>query len=254
MKATMGFLRKLFSGGSKPDRRTPLEKSVDNITLDFVMDQVKTLADDLKVPYAQAMSVMLFARVFTKGLREFFEELPEPFRANWPFPHDRMYMEVVAFYWFAILRNAKPKLSADDDEDEYDWDDSDEAADQPKQPVDPYSDGLNTSLQLCSSLVHSLMDKSIHEHYMINRAHSYMQRHRTKNEGPVETLAGHIMSIWNPSNDGRPVLDLSSPLGPITALIANMPVGDVIKSCRDLYANRKRIRQIALSPKSFPRR
>ncbi|MEB0150628.1 hypothetical protein [Pseudomonas sp. CCC2.2] len=79
---------------------------------------------------------------------------------------------------------------------------------------------------------------------MINRAYSYMKQHSTRSEGPVDKLAGHIMSAWNPNEDGLPDLDFASPFPTIHSLIVNMPLDAVIKSSRDLYGDRELIQQI----------
>ncbi len=244
----MGFLNKLFGNKdqqtqprNKADRRTELEKVVDNITPASMNEHVKTLADPMKVPYAQAMTILLFSRVFTRGLIEFFEELPEPFRTNWPFPHDRVFVEVASFYYFALLKDSRPEPPEADGH----WNADEEDKELADGQSDPYCDDLNASLHLCSTLVHSFVDKTIHEHYIVNRANSYSPIHRGKNTGVVEKLAGHIMEVWNPNRDGRSVLDFSSPLGTLYALIAKMPVNDVIAACRELHEEKSR------NPKAF---
>lgn len=245
----MGFLSKLFGKSEQPtqsrnkaDRRTNLEKIVDNITPASMNEDVKMFANPEKVPYAQAMTVLLFSRVFTRDLRDFFEELPEPFKTNWPFPHDRVFAEVAAFYYFVLLHDCSPEPSEEDD-----WNARDEDEKLDDGPSDPYCDSLNTSLYICSRSVYSFMDKAIHEHYVINRANSYLPLHRGKNRGAVEKLVEHIMDVWNPNPEGTSLFDLLSAIGELQlyGFVIKMPLDDVIAACRGLYEEKTR------DPKAF---
>jgi hypothetical protein len=64
----MGILGKLF-GKKGHDQRTQLEATLDKLTPGFMREQSHKLPNDLKVPYAQAMSVLLFAQLFARSWR-----------------------------------------------------------------------------------------------------------------------------------------------------------------------------------------
>lgn len=218
---------KLFG---KPPVGTRLEQYVDGITPKSMHLKVKTMADAVKVPYAQAMTVLLFSRVFTKSLRAMTEELPEPFKTTWPFQHDRIFAEVVGFYYFVLMKDL---LARPDDED--DWPD-DEVDD---KQCDPYLDGLRQSLYLCSQIVHSLANTDIPEIFVSGRAISFSDVHLRK-KSVIDVLIGSIMRVWNPNHDGRPILDLSAPTISVHSVVSRMPVDEVIAACRELYDEKAR--------------
>jgi hypothetical protein len=145
-------------------------------------------------------------------------------------------MEVASFYYSVLLKDSTPELP----EEDRDWDAEEEGKELANGQSDPYCNDLNTSLYLCSTLVHSFMDQTIHEHYIVNRANSYSPIYRGKNTRVVEKLADHIMDVCNPNPDGRLVLDFSSTINTLCAFIANMPVNDVIAACRELYEKKSR--------------
>jgi len=99
---------------SKAPVGTRLEQYVDGITPRSMTEKIKMLSDDIKVPYAQAMTTMLFARVFTKGLKATSRELPEPFKTTWPYQHDRIFAEAVAFYYFVLMKDYQNQPDEDD--------------------------------------------------------------------------------------------------------------------------------------------
>ncbi len=222
----MNFFGKLFG---KADRRTRLEKYVDQLTPRHMNQEIRTMADAVKVPYAQAMTVLLFARVFTKGLPKFIKQLPEPFKNNWTFPHDRIFAEVAGFYYFVLLKDFMSQPTDEKDLDEEDDNDD--------KLVDPYADTLRQSLYLCSQFVHSLADSDIPEMFVSNRAISYSAIHRSKNKNVVDGLVNSIIKVWNPSDDGRPSLDISSvsPVILIQSCVSNMPIEEVVAACKNLY-------------------
>ena len=218
----MGIFARLFG---KTNSKNRLEKFVDDLTPGSLNRKVAEVATAVKVPYAQTMTVFLFSRMFTKGLRKLAETLPEPFKTNWPYPHDRIFAEVAGFYYFVLLKDFMSH--SDDDED---WDEEDE-----EPESDPYATSLRQSLYLCSNIVHSLSDDNIPKEFVINRALSFSGFSRSQNKNVVEEFAGAILHVWNPNHDGRPVLDLSAPIVPVQAYVAHLPIDDVVAACKGLY-------------------
>jgi hypothetical protein len=228
----MGIFRKLFS---KAPVGTRLEQYVDSITPRSMTEKVKTLSDDIKVPYAQAMTVMLFARVFTKGLQATSRDLSEPFKTTWTYPHDRIFAEVVGFYYFVLMKDYQNKADGDD------WLDDD---DEGEHEDDPYLTVLRQSLYFCSKLIHATADFDKVEMFVANRAITYLAVHRRK-QGVVDVLITSILSVWNPDKSGRPNLDISSPTIPVMAAVTRMPTDEVVAACRELYDTK------AANPKAF---
>ena len=225
----MNLFGKLFG---KADHRTRLERCVDQLTAGRMNRQVNTMSDAIKVPYAQAMTVLLFARVFTNGLPEFAKQLPEPFKNDWPFPHDRIFAEVAGFYYFVLLKDF---MSPSTDEEDWDEEDNDDG-----KPIDPYADALKQSLYLCSQFVHTLSDPSIPEMFVRNRAISHSATHRSQSESHVDMLANSILTAWNPRGNSRPSLDISAPVILIQSCISSMPIEEVVAACRNLYEEKAR--------------
>jgi hypothetical protein len=220
------FFNNLFR--KKPDNRTKLEKFLDARTASELDKLLLTLKESTKIPLAQAMAMLLFARSFTKHLQEFSQEMPEPFRTSWVFQHDRIFAEVVAFYYFVVMREF---LAKECEEDE-DWD-VDEA--KPEKPTDPYFDTLNNSLHVANKIFTQESEITIHPTYIINRTYGFSSISQRKGESVVDALSSFIMDAWNPDPKGRMVLDISAPTVPIMSLITAMPIDAIEQSCKDLY-------------------
>jgi hypothetical protein len=228
----MGFLDSFFKRkGKSAQPRTTLEKFLDGITPAYMDEIVKKLKEDMKVPFTQAMSVLVFSRSFTQGLYSFSQELPEPFKTSWNFPHDRIFTEVVSFYFFCLLREYLGKPQRNDDEDEFDYDDEDEEED--NRLKDPYASSLVSAMHLSGKLIHDLADTGLVEEFVRNRTISYSLPFNK--EGLVDRLQRFIFEAWNPDKSGQICLELSAPHIPIMAHIATMPIDAVEDSCKGLY-------------------
>lgn len=230
----MGVFDRWFKGrGSGAQNGTALEQFLDGITPAYMVETQKTLAPDMKVPVAQAMSVLLFSRSFTRTLSALSQELAEPFKTTWPFPHDRIFTEVVAFYFFVLLREylGQPR---DDDDYDLDWDEDEtdeEAGDNRLQ--DPYAASLVSAMDLAGKLIHALSDTGLVEQFVQNRAMAYSSRvHR---DGVMERLERFLFEAWNPDKTGAICLDPFAPHGSIMAVIKVMPIEAVEASCKGLY-------------------
>lgn len=220
----VGAVSRLFK--KKADDRSTLERYVDGLSAGSMTRQVKTMEESLKVPYAQAMSVMAFGGVFVKGLRRAAYDMPEPFQIDWPYPYDRILAECVAFYFYVLIEDHLPRPDEDGE-----WNDDDDEA-----PVaDPYFESLKYAMHIDRELIHKLSGETIHAEFVINRALAYSSISRSKTKDVVDELAGFIFKAWTPADSGRPSLDLSAPTIPIRISIASMPIDAVIMSCRELY-------------------
>ena len=218
----MGFFRKLF-GREVQDQPTALEATVGALTPGFMNQQVKKLPEDQKVPYALAMSVLLFAQLFARSLRTQAREMPEWMRPDWPYPYDAILVEAAAFYYFALMA---PLRHAQDDAD---WeDDADE-------PTDPYLDTLHESLHLCATIVSEMSSTPSFATLVPTRVAAYLSTRSSKTTNSVDKFAGFILRAWNPQKDGRPSLELSGYPVIVQAGIASMPVAQIAESCRGLY-------------------
>jgi len=225
----MGIFGKLFG---KSDERTALEKFVDGITPAEMSRQVKTVSDKLKVPYAQALNVLLYGRIFTRGLRESARRMPEPFKNDWSFPYDQVLAEVVAFYYFVLIKDHLPKPDEDGE-----WNDDDDAE---EQAVDPRFDALRMSLHLCGELIYSLSGNTIHGQFVVNRALAFSSIQRSKTKNVLDELGGVIMKAWTPKDAPSPWLSLSTPTPSIQASIAAMPLDSIESSCREIFDEKAR--------------
>lgn len=224
---------------------TDLEKFLDGITPSYVSDHAKELDEGMRAPFAQAMSVFLFSRLFTKNLNSCAQEFPEPLKTNWEFPHDRIFTEVVSFYFFVLLREYLGKLQMEDDEngrDDYEDDEEDGRLE------DPYASSLVTAMSLASVLIHRYADFGPPKEFVRNRAFSYSLP--TNKNNPVDLLERLIFKIWNPDKGGKTRLGISEPFLPIMTTIAAMPIEAVQKSCKRLYEDLARGHNTRVSPKT----
>ena len=228
---------------------TALEKFLDGITPSYVSGRAKELDEDMKVPFAQTMSVFLFSRLFTKHLDSCAQEFPEPLKTNWEFPHDRIFTEVVSFYFFVLLREYFEKRQI-----EYDENGRDDHGDgeEDGRLKDPYTSSLVKAISLASVLIHRYADFGPPKEFVRNRAFSYSLP--TNKDNPVDLLERLIFKSWNPDKSGNTRLGISEPFLPIMTTIAAMPIEAVQKSCKGLYEDLARGPNTRVSPKTKTKR
>ncbi len=231
----MGFLGNLF----KKDSKTSLEKYLDSMTPATMNKDVKTLDESLIVPYDQAMTVLLFSRSFTKGLKKSAQEAPWPFRTSWQFQHDRIFAEVVAFYYFVLMKDF---LVRDLEEEDEDYDDEEDEEYKDGKPSDPYFKVLQTSLHLANDIVLELADAKFPENFIMLRTLSFSSIHQSKEKNIIDALTEFIMNAWNPEPDGsgRLSLSLSTPTIAILTYVKSMPIEEVSEICRNFYDEKLR--------------
>lgn len=220
----MGFFGKLFGRAPKMGR---MEAYIADLSPSSMVKTMRTVKESRKVPMAQALALLLFCDAFAKGLRKSANAVPEFMRTDWPFPYEKVITEAAGFYYYFMI---KDYLSTPDDDDE---------GDDVRQD-DPYFEALKMSLQICGALIHELSDKAIPEKFVANRAVSYSSIQRRRDGDVIASLQAFIMKAWNPKDDGRPVLELSSPVIPILSSTVSMPFEAVRDVCRELYDQKMR--------------
>lgn len=239
----MSFLSNLLD--KKPDDCTRLEKFLDGLTEPELDKKISTSEESGRIPYAQTMSIFEFARIFTKGLKAFSEETPESIKPSWAFQHDRIFAEVVAFYYFAVMREFlaqahESDVDADDDYNyEFDYDYSYEFYEprSKSKSTDPYFEGLKVSSDLANEIITKVSEVSIHPTLINKRILFFSYINSKQDDNVVDVLHRFILKAWNPKSSDRPSLDLTvSQLHmPIMTEINAMPINEVRKSCRGLY-------------------
>ena len=220
----VGAISNLFR--KRADDRSALERYIDGVSAGSMNRQVKDMKEPLKVPYAQAMSVLAFGGVFVDGLRKAAYGMPEPFRTDWPCPYDQILAECVAFYFYVLIKDHLPQPDEDGE-----WDDGNDD----EKDVDPYFESLKYALHIDRELIYKLSGEKIHEEFVMDRALAYSSISRSKDRDILDELAGLIWKAWNPGDNGRPLLNISSPSIPIQTSIASMPIDAIVQSCRELY-------------------
>lgn len=58
------------------------------------------------------MTVLLFAGMFAKGLRESAGSIPDFMRSEWPCPYEKILAEAAGLYYFYMVKDHLPKLQS----------------------------------------------------------------------------------------------------------------------------------------------
>lgn len=221
------FLSKLFKSNSKKDP-TFLEIFMDRLDIQTMNRLFMEADESIKISYAQTLTLMKFARIFTQGLPEAVKSLPKPFNSSWPFPHDRIFAEVVAFYLFALLRphwNPTQEERWGDVDDEYFKD---------------YGEVLDKTLRVADSLISDLSKGTIEPKFIESRVLAYSTLLKTRCDDWVSELQSTIVQAWIPEGGYTLSLDTTGMAMMIQGCIARMPLDDVMKSCREMFDQKVR--------------
>lgn len=247
----MNFLSNLLD--KKPDDSTRLEKYLDSLTETEIDKKISTSEESGRIPYAHTMTLFEFARIFTKGLKAFSEDTPESIKTSWVFQYDRIFAEVVAFYYFVVMREFLAQAhendvdAVDDYNYEFDYDYGYEFYEpgSKSKPTDPYFEGLKASSDLANEIITKISEVSIHPTFINKRILFFSYINSKQNDNVVNVLHRFILKAWNPKSSDRPSLDLTvSQLHiPIMTQINAMPINVVRKSCRGLYDELSRNRR-----------
>jgi hypothetical protein len=187
-----------------------------------VSQRVEELEGSLKVPYVQAITVLLHSRKFTKRLKEIDQKMPKPLLWSRSFPHDHIFAEVVAFYYFVLMKD----YSEEQDRDEAGGD---------GRAGDSYSRALRKSLVLANALVLKRSDDPLPEGSIVLRTGGYASIGDDEPDRSAAALFGFIMKLWRPEFDGNPALDESAPSVQLRNLIAAVPFDEIREICKGVY-------------------
>lgn len=239
----MSFLNNTLD--KKSDNNTRLEKFLDGLTPSEPDKNTPPLEGANSIPYAQTMSIFEFSRIFTKILSYFSNEKPRSIKTSWVFQYDRIFVEVVAFYYFIVMKEFlaqahEKDIDFDDDYNyEFDYDYGYEFY-EPKsksKSTDPYFEELKASSDLANEIITKISEVSIHPTFINKRILFYSYISSKKDDNVVDVLHRFILKAWNPKSSDRPSLDqvISELHIPIMTQINAMPINEVRKSCRGLY-------------------
>lgn len=223
---SMGFLSRLVRDDFT---KTALERFVDGVTHSTMSERVKTLDEPLKVPYAQTMTVLLRSRSFTKELKEIAQKMPEPFRSARTFPHDLIFAEIVAFYYFIAMTDYFKEQDREEEGED-------------GRRSDSYSRALRKSLVLANALVLKRSDAKLPEGFVVLRTAGYSSIGDGGQKSGADALLSFIMKAWNPEPGGRPALDDSAPSLAVRNFIATVPFDEIRELCRAIYGVKQRSR------------
>lgn len=247
----MSFLNNTLD--QKSDDTTRLEKYLNSLTEPDPDKNTPPLEGANSIPYAQAMSIFEFARIFTKILSYFSDEKPESVKPSWVFQYDRIFAEVVAFYYYVVMReflaqSHEKDVDFDDDYNyEFDYDYGYEFY-EPKSKskfTDPYFEELKASSDLANEIITKISEVSIHPTFINKRILFYSYIYSKKDDDVVDVLHRFILKAWNPKSSESPSHErvVSELHMPIMTKIKAMPINEVRKSCRSLYDELSRNQQ-----------
>jgi hypothetical protein len=247
----MSFLNSLLD--KKNDDGKRLEKYLNTLMEPELDKKTPQFEGANNIPYAQTMSIFEFARIFTKVLNDFSAEKPESVKKTWVFQYDRIFAEVVAFYYYVVMREflAQAHEKDVDFEDDYNYEfDYDYGYEfyEPKSKskfTDPYFEDLKASSDLANEIITKISEVSIHPTFINKRILFYSYIYSKKDDNVVDVLHRFILKAWNPKSSDSPSLDrVASELHmPIMTQINVMPINEVRKSCRSLYDELSRNQQ-----------
>ena len=239
----MSFLNNTLE--KKPDVSNRLEKFLDSITTSDLDKNTPRVEGSSNISYAQTMCIFEFSRMFSKGLREFFVKMPESIRTDWVFQHDRIFAEIVAYYYYVVMREFlaqayENNIAADDDYNyEFDYDYGYEFYEprSKSKSTDPYFEALKASSDQANEIITKLSEVNIHPTLINKRILFYSYIYNKNDDSVVDVLHRFILKGCNPKSSDRPSLDqAASELHvPIMSQINTMPINEVRKTCRGLY-------------------
>lgn len=239
----MSFLNSMLD--KKHDDGMRLEKYLNSLTELELNVKTPKLDKASSIPYAETMSIFEFARVFTKMLRDFSGKQPESIKISWIFQYDRIFAEVVAYYYFIVMKDFlaqahEKNIDFDDDYNyEFDYEYGYEFY-EPKSKLkftDPYFEQLKASSDLANEIITKTSEVTINPTFINKRVLFYSYIYNKKDENVVDVLHRFILKAWNPKSSDSPSLDrvVSELHIPIMTQITAMPINEVRKSCRRLY-------------------
>lgn len=226
----------------KPDDSTRLERYLDGLTT-LNVDKIAFRPEGASsVSYAQAMSIFEFSRVFTKGLKAFFEEAPEPIKVSIILQHDRLFAETVAYYYYVLMREFLAQTHVDevniDDHYNYEFDyEYGYEFYEPKSksaPADPYFEGLKVSSDLANEIITKTSDLGIPKTFINKRVLFYSYIFSKKDDNVVDVFHRFILKAWNPKSPSLDV-EVSKLHIPLMTRINAMPINEVRNICRGLH-------------------
>lgn len=226
----MRFKEIILERSLKARPRNALKNFLDGISHEYFLNKVKNSKEEMKVPFAQAITVLLFSRSFTEELYDYSQELPEPFKTEWKYPYDLIFTEVVSFYFFSILREYLGKKQRGEVEEDGNFDGLDEK--EGNIPSDSYATSLLTAMQVAGKLIHDRTSPKLVEEFVRDRATSYVSPNNE--EEPVDRLHRFLFEAWNPDKSGRIKLKHFAHI-PIMVQTSSMPIEAVEKACKDVY-------------------
>ena len=222
-----------------------LEKYLNSLTEPELDKKTPPLEGANSIPYAQTMSIFEFARIFTKILNDFSGEKQESIKISWIFQYDRIFAEVVAFYYYVVMREflAQAHEKGVDFDDDYNYEfDYDYGYEfyEPKSKskfTDPYFEELKASSDLANEIITKISEVSIHPTFINKRILFYSYIYSKKDDNVVDIFHRFILKAWNPKSSDSHSLDrvVSELHIPIMTQINAMPINEVRKSCRRLY-------------------
>jgi len=226
----MGFLSRLVGDDFS---KTSLERFIDEATHNTMIQRIKIIEEPLKVPYAQAMTVLLLSRKFTKELKEIAQKMPAPFRSARKFPHDLIFAEVVAFYYFVLMTDYFEELDREEEGEG-------------GRRSDSYSRALRKSLVLANTLILKRSNVNLPEGFIVLRTAGYSSIGDGGQKSGADALLSFILKAWNPEPDGGPALDNSDASLPVRKFIATVPFDEIREVCGAMYGVKQRLGNSAI--------
>jgi len=221
----MGFLSRLVGDDFS---KTSLERFIDEATHNTMIQRIKIIEEPLKVPYAQAMTVLLLSRKFTKELKEIAQKMPAPFRSARKFPHDLIFAEVVAFYYFVLMTDYFEELDREEEREDGRWSDS-------------YSRTLRKSLVLANALILKRSNVNLPEGFIVLRTAGYSSIGDGGQKSGADALLNFIMKAWSPGPGGRPTVGDSASSLSVRSVIATVPFDEIREICGAIYRVKQRV-------------
>ncbi len=215
----MGLLKSFLAGAARPGA---LERFVDGVTQGTMNERIRTLEDALKVPYAQAMTVVLLSRRVTKGLQQQQRRMPEPYRSQWAFPHDHVFAEVLAFYYFVVMVDYYAERDCEEP-----------GAD--GRPRDSYSRALRKSLVLANALFVQRSSAGLPEGFLVQRTAGYPSIGDGGHDSGADALLQFILQAWEPPTGAAPAAPNPAAAAIVRGCLDAVPFAEARAVCSSIY-------------------
>ncbi len=216
----MGFLSSFIGDDIQSTR---LERFLDATTQSSVSQQLKSLEEPLKVPFAQAMTVLLQSRKVTTQLKQIAGKTRRSIFSSSEFAHDRVFAEVVAFYYFVLMA------------DYFEEQDREEVGDD-GSTFDSYSRSLRKSLTLANALVLKRSSEPFEQGFIILRTGGYAANADADRQSGTAALLDFVLRAWQAGPGGKAAADTSAISLPVQNAIAAVAFDEIRELCRSIYA------------------